>query len=183
MKTDFKAACAELAATADALDEAQVSTACQTIANARKIVLYGCGREGLQLQGLAMRLHHLGLDATMQGAMNTPPLGKDDLFITSAGPGELSTVTALMQTARDARAQILFLTAQPDTPSAGLASHTLHIPAQTMANDTTAPTSTLPMGSLYEGAMFVLFEVMVLQLVAMLNQTPDSIRARHTNME
>lgn len=119
----------------------------------------------------------------MQGAMNTPPLGKGDLFITSAGPGELSTVTALMRTAHDAGAQVLFLTAEPETPSAALASHTLHIPAQTMANDTTAPTSTLPMGSLFEGAMFVLFEVMVLRLIDILGETPQTIRARHTNME
>ena len=136
-----------------------------------------------QIQGFAMRLHHLGLDATMQGAMNTPPLDPGDLFLTSAGPGELSTVTALMQTARNAGAQTLFLAATPDTPSDALATHVLHIPAQTMATDTKEPTSTLPMGSLYEGALFVLFEVMVQRLAEILGETPDTMRARHTNME
>ncbi|MCG6904745.1 MAG: SIS domain-containing protein [Rhodobacter sp.] len=183
MKAAFKSACAELSLLSDLFDWPDVDAACRMIAQADKIVAYGCGREGLQMQGFAMRLHHLGCKVAMQGDMTTPPLGPGDLFITTAGPGALSTVTALMQTAHDAGAEILFLTAQPDTPAAALASRTLRVPAQTMANDTTEPTSTLPMGSLYEGAMFVLFEVMVLRLIDLLGETPASIRARHTNME
>jgi len=182
MHKAFRDATAELAAVGARIDTASVETACQMIANARATVLYGCGREGLQLQGLAMRLHHLGLNVAMQGDMTTPPIGPQDLFLTSAGPGELSTVTALMQTAGNAGAQILFLTAEPTTPTAKCATHVLHIPAQTMASDT-APTSTLPMGSLYEGALFVLFEVMVLRLAGILRETPQTMRARHTNME
>ena len=183
MKAAYLKACTELSQIADQLDETSIETACQMIAEAETVVLYGCGREGLQIQGLAMRLHHLGLNATMQGAMDTPPIGPGDLFLTSAGPGELSTVTALMQTAKSAGAQTLFLTAKPDTPSAALATHVLRIPAQTMATDQTAPTSTLPMGSLYEGALFVLFEVMVKHLAEMIGETPGTMRARHSNME
>ena len=44
-------------------------------------------------------------------------------------------------------------------------------------------TSVLPMGSVYEGALFLLFEVMVLQLREILGVTPDAMRARHTNLE
>ena len=40
------------------------------IITARKIVLFGCGREGLQMRGLAMRLFHLGRDATVWGDMS-----------------------------------------------------------------------------------------------------------------
>ena len=41
----------------------------------------------------------------------------------------------------------------------------------------------LPMGSLYEGAMFVLFEMVVLELARVLGQSPSQMRARHTNLE
>jgi D-arabinose 5-phosphate isomerase GutQ len=41
----------------------------------------------------------------------------------------------------------------------------------------------LPMGSLYEGAMFVLFEMVVLDLADVLGQSPAQMRARHTNLE
>jgi 6-phospho-3-hexuloisomerase len=52
-----------------------------------------------------------------------------------------------------------------------------------MANDQKKDASTLPMGSLYEGALFVLFEAMILKLIVDLDETQGSIWARHTNME
>ena len=53
-----------------------------------------------------------------------------------------------------------------------------------MASDLgTAGTSVLPMGSAYEGALFVLFEIMVLKLKTLLDASPEAMRARHTNME
>jgi 6-phospho-3-hexuloisomerase len=120
----------------------------------------------------------------MQGDMAAPPVGAGDLLIVSAGPGELSTVTALMKVARAAGAEVLFLTAEPGAASAGLATQVLTIPAQTMARDRgAAATSVLPMGSVYEGALFLLFEVMVLRLRETMGVSSDEMRARHTNLE
>ncbi|MHA1547579.1 MAG: SIS domain-containing protein [Alphaproteobacteria bacterium] len=180
----YRDALAELADVAERLDERQIEVACAMIAGARRTVLYGCGREGLQMRGFAMRLFHLGLDVAMVADMTTPPVAAGDLFLCSAGPGSLSTVDALMSIARTAGAGVLLVTAQPDSPSSGLATDLLVIPAQTMATDTGGrATSVLPMGSLYEGALFVLFEVMVMRLRALLGVTAEAMRARHTNLE
>ena len=65
---------AELRTVAEGIDPLQVETACQMIADAGRIMLYGCGREGLQIQGFAMRLHHLGKLVSMQGDMAAPPM-------------------------------------------------------------------------------------------------------------
>lgn len=178
----FEKALSELGAVVDAIDPANIDHAVGMIGSATNIVAYGCGREGLQVQGLAMRLFHLGLNASMQGSMTTPPLGERDLFLCSAGPGELSTVTALIRVAKDAGAKILFLTAEPDCKTAGLADLVLTIPAQTMARDV-GGVSVLPMGSVYEGALFMLFEILVLKLKDQRGETTQSMRARHTNME
>ena len=60
----------------------------------------------------------------------------------------------------------------------------LTLPAQTMADDQgEKKSSVLPMGSLFEGALFVLFEVMILKLVKLLKVTPEAMRANHTNLE
>src|SRR5437899_8376912 len=80
---------------------------CAEILAARRIACYGVGREGLMMKALCMRLMHLGLDAHMVGDMTTPPIGGGDLLLVSAGPGEFSTVLALMKVAHDARARIL----------------------------------------------------------------------------
>ena len=39
------------------------------------------------------------------------------------------------------------------------------------------------MGSVFEGAMFLVFEVLVLKLRDLLGETAETMRARHTNME
>jgi 6-phospho-3-hexuloisomerase len=180
----YRVALDEIAAVTDRLDAAAVESACAMIAAARTVAVAGCGREALQIRGFAMRLHHLGVRVGVAGETTAPRLGPGDLLVATAGPGELATVTALMGVARGAGARVLLLTAVPETPAAALADAVLAVPAQTMASDRAAGASAvLPMGSAYEGALFVLFEVMVLKLRDRLGVTPEAMRARHTNLE
>lgn len=46
-----------------------------------------------------------------------------------------------------------------------------------------ADMAALPMGSIYEGSMFVLIEMMILQLQSLMKVNTNDMRARHTNME
>lgn len=178
----FQDAAAELVDVAARLDEAALAPTLQAIAGARRTMLYGCGREGLMMRALAMRLHHLGLDVCMQGDMTAFPLGPGDLFLCAAGPGTLPTASALCGVARSAGARVVVVTAEPEGATAKMADELLVIPAQTMARDI-GGTSVLPMGSLFEGAMFLVFEVLVLELREALAETAEAMRARHTNME
>ena len=90
------------------------------------------------------------------------------------------------------------MTAQPGGKAPSLGHTIVHLSAQTMADDHVAnePRTTddaseekcnqeqiLPMGSVYEGAMFVLFEIAVFLLRKRLGETLESMRARHTNLE
>lgn len=180
----FGIALNELGTVLERIDESRIDAACAILAGARKIVTYGCGREALQVKGFAMRLYHLGLPVSVVGDMTTPPLGAGDVFLASSGPGETSTVLTLMRVAGEAGATVLLLTAQSHSIAAKLADFTLLIPAQTMADDQgPEKTSVLPMGSVFEGALFVLFEVMVLKLRDLTGVSPEAMRARHTNME
>jgi 6-phospho-3-hexuloisomerase len=179
----FEQSLAELGDALAGIDAAQVHASVAAIAGARRIAVYGVGREGLQIKGLAMRLYHLGLDAHVVGDMNCPPLGAGDLLICSAGPGSFSTVAALLGVARHDGARTLLVTAQQQAACAALADTVLVVPAQTMANDQAPSTSILPMGSLYEGALYLLFETLVLLLRRHLNIDPGAMRMRHTNLE
>lgn len=180
----FGRALGELDAVLSRVDTEAIDRACLALANARRIGVYGCGREALQMKGFAMRLFHLGLPVSVVGDMTMPPLGEGDVFFASSGPGETTTVLTLMKVAREAGAWNLLVTAQPASSASALADETLVIPAQTMADDQGAKrTSVLPMGSVFEGALFLLFEIMVLRLKDLVAATPDAMRARHTNME
>ena len=184
MATLYASALNELAGVFEKINDADVDRALDMIAKARRIVVFGGGRERLQIMGFAMRLYHMGLAVAVEGDMTTPPVGPGDLFMVTCGPGEISTALALMDVAKKAGAGILLVTAQPEGRAAAYADFVLRIPAQTMADDQgEKKTSVLPMGSLFEGALFILFEVMVLKVRDMLKISPDVMRANHTNLE
>ena len=149
---------------------------------ARRIACHGVGREGLMMRALCMRLMHLGLDAHVVGDMTTPPLGAGDLLVVSAGPGAFSTVSALLGVARSAGARTVVVTAQPDGAAPRSAHAVVHVRAQTMADDRGGK-SVLPMGSLYEAALLVFFDIVSILLRERTGQTMVGMRARHTNLE
>jgi 6-phospho-3-hexuloisomerase len=193
-----RSALADAGRVVERLDAGRFDSFAQAIASARRIALHGLGREGLQMKGLAMRLAHLGRDAHVVGDMSLPPIGAGDLLIVSAGPGDFATVAALADIARKAGAKVAVVTAQPESNLARAADHVLHIPAQTMADDQGADdqaaddqgagdrgagASVLPMGSLFELSMMLVFELLVLRLRDLLGETAETMRARHTNLE
>ena len=175
-------AAGELASGAAGTDPNQLADLVQALATANRIAAFGCGREGLMMRALAMRLYHLGLDVHMVGDMSCPPLDAGDLLLVSSGPGRLSTVAALIGQARSAGARVACITAEPSGPDPAASDLVLTIPAQTMARDQTSA-SLLPMGSIFEGAQFLIFELLVLHLRDRLGETAVSMRARHTNLE
>jgi 6-phospho-3-hexuloisomerase len=75
----------------DRLPDAAADGLIDAIVAAERIVVFGCGREGLQMRGFAMRLFHLGGDVSVWGDMTTPAVRLGDLLIVSAGPGYLAT--------------------------------------------------------------------------------------------
>ncbi|MGL4309977.1 MAG: SIS domain-containing protein [Paracoccaceae bacterium] len=180
----YQTALEELSGVFSRIDTVQVDGLLDRIAAAKRIVVFGGGRERLQIMGFAMRLYHMGLDVAVEGDMTTPPVGPGDLLLVTCGPGQISTALALMGVARGAGSGVALITAQPQGKAAALSDYVLTLPAQTMADDQGArKSSVLPMGSLFEGALFVLFEVMVLRLKERLNIDANAMRTRHTNLE
>jgi 6-phospho-3-hexuloisomerase len=166
---------------------AEAERLCDELLKAKRIATYGVGREGLMMRALCMRLMHLGLDAHVVGDMTTPHLGRGDLLVVSAGPGTFSTVEALVGVARAAGARTAVVTAQPEGPVPRSADVVIQIRAQTMADDLPAAdrggSSVLPMGSLYEAAMLIFFDVVSILARERTGQTMESMRGRHTNLE
>jgi 6-phospho-3-hexuloisomerase len=173
----------EIRAAVAAMDEGNMQAIVAELARAARVVCYGVGREGLMMRAVAMRLYHMGLDAHVVGDMSCPPVGPGDLLIVSAGPGGFSTVNGLISVARGAGARVACVTAQPQGTAPRAADLVFHIPAQTMANDQGGAISILPMGSLFEGAQYLAFELLILALRDHLGVAPEAMRARHTNLE
>ena len=176
-------ACRELSAVFVEVPASALDDTVQAVVAARRIACYGVGREGLMMRALTMRLYHLGLEAHPVGDMSTPPVAAGDLLLTSAGPGHFATVEALLRVARAAGADTLLFTATTDARLAALADRVVVLPARTMAHGEAAGDPILPMGSAYEGAQYLYFELLVRALRTRLGVTEAAMRRRHTNLE
>jgi 6-phospho-3-hexuloisomerase len=178
-----KGALGDLSAVFAAMPENALDRLMEEIVRAKRIVVFGLGREGLQMRGFAMRLFHMGRNVAVWGDMTTPEVGAGDLFFVSAGPGDLATARTLAGIARKAGARTALVTAQATGELTKHVDVVTVIPAQTMANDRGAKLSVLPMGSLFETAQMIAFELVILKLRPRFNETSETMRARHTNLE
>lgn len=179
----FSGALDEVRGVLEAGAAAEADALCEEILQAKRIATYGVGREGLMMRAFCMRLMHLGLDAHVVGDMTTPPLGKGDLLFVSAGPGSFSTVAALVGVAKGAGARTAAITAQPEGAVPKSVDTVIHLRAQTMADDRGSKKSVLPMGSLYEAAQLIFFDIVSILLRERTAQSGEDMRGRHTNLE
>jgi len=75
-----KGALSDLSAVFAAMPEDALDGLIEEIVKAKRIVVFGLGREGLQMRGFAMRLFHMGRNVAVWGDMTTPEVGKGDLL-------------------------------------------------------------------------------------------------------
>ena len=168
----------------DGVDDAEVRALTDRILQSQRIFVAGRGRSGLQMRGFAMRLHHLGRTAFVVGETTTPPIAKGDLLIVGSGSGETSTLLPLVERARLVGAGTALLTADLESRLARLADRVVRIPAPASRMDPFqhgAPI--LPMGSMFECSLALLFEVVVLQLMAATGMSVKEMFARHADLE
>ena len=153
----------------------------EAIVAAKRIVVFGLGREGCRCAASPCDSFTWPRRRRL-GGHDHAALGPGDLFIASAGPG-ISPQRNLVEIARKAGARTALVTAQPEAELAKLADVVTVIPAQTMANDQRGKLSVLPMGSLFETAQMIAFELAILKLRPRFGETSETMRARHTNLE
>ncbi len=168
---------AELRGNFAAMPEGTVEGLATAVLDSQRIALYGVGRTGMAVQGFAMRLAHLGRDAHFVGQLAAPPVGRGDLFIAALALGRLPTGDALLATARAAGATTAVVTTAPAKVEA--ADLVLHLPGRTMADP---PSPDLPLGSGFELALSLFFDLTVVKLMGRLALSNADIARRHANL-
>jgi 6-phospho-3-hexuloisomerase len=165
---------AEQAAVFARLPSATLDAAVAAIEAAPRVLLWGQGRTGYALMGLAMRLFHLGRDAHWVGGATTPPLRAGDLLVVNAARGDLPSGTAFLRHARALGARGAVITAADSGPALEAADLVLRIPAQTWEGS-----SILPMGGQYEIALWLFSDLVVQRLMERGGVDAAALAARH----
>ncbi len=165
------------------IDEASVMKLVDGIVRAEKVFLFGQGRTGCVTRAFAARLMHLGIDVHFVGDTTAPPITSKDLCLVNSGTGKTRFSYHAMEAARETGATTATMTAHPQARIAKMADIVVRIPAPTKGEEFGPRTSRQPAGSLFEQALFVVLEALVLVLMERLGGTNRDMLKRHANIE
>lgn len=164
----------ELSSLADNIDHAEFNGLVDSIIQAGHIFLAGAGRSGQMINAFANRLMHLGLSVSVVGEISAPHSRENDLMIVGSGSGETRRLINQVETAKKSGVRIALITTASDSTLAGLADCVMTIPAGN---------SVQPMGSLFEQASLLTYDSLVLTLMEKLNETAQTMKQRHADIE
>ncbi len=184
LQTLVSALLEELARTLRQVDEDALDTLRRMLVKARRVFVVGRGRSGLQMRAFAMRLMHLGRVVYMVDDVTTPGIGHGDLLLIGSGSGRTASLVQYAVQAREQGAQVALITIADDSPIARQAGCVVQIPAPTPKRaDAGGARSMQPMGTLFEQALGLLLDLLILQLMTELNVDAEQMFSRHANLE
>jgi 6-phospho-3-hexuloisomerase len=176
---------AEVAETLEEISSHAMTDAVELISNSEGIFLAGAGRSALGVRGFAMRLMHMGKNSYVVGETTTPGISPGDLLIIGSGSGRTGSLLSMANQAKKAGAKVLLFTIDPASPIGELADLVIEIPTPSpkLAAAAAGARSIQPMGSLFEQALFMLFDCLVLLLMKKEGIGSDQMFKRHANLE
>ena len=153
------------------------------ILESRNVFVTGLGRTGLMARGFAMRLMHLGRTVYHVGDVITPAIRQGDLLVICTRTGGSKVLMHYIQIARKARARVCVVTADPESPVASRADVVLPIDARPRRRVAGSKQPAPPLGSLFEQALLIVLDQVVLGLMSALDLTEEDMARIHTEFE
>mgnify|MGYP006277008155 CR=1 FL=1 len=146
---------------------------------ANRVFVSGAGRSGLICRFLGMRLMHSGYDVSMVGEIVTPSIKRGDLLIIISGSGETEQLIAFTKKAREVGAQILLITAKPNSTIGSMADETM----QMGTPEQFAKVQGMPMGTVFELSTLFFLESFISHVIHEKGIAEEEMRSRHANLE
>lgn len=171
----------ELKRVADSISAPQLEKLIKAIMGHPRVFVYGTGRSGLMLKAFAMRLMQMGLTSYVVGETTTPSIKPGDLLVVASASGETGSVLLTARSASKQGADLLVITASPESSLAQVQSPSLVIEAGTKSCESAA--SIQPLGSLFEQALLLVFDSMILAMEHSGASSNDAMAARHASLE
>lgn len=154
----------------------------KVLLGARRVFVTGLGRTGLMARGFAMRLMHLGRRVYHVGDVITPAIRRGDLLVIASRTGRSPVLLHYVSMARRVGARVAVVTGERESPVARRADAVLVLSSEARrarAGRTPEP----PLGSVFEQALLVVLDVVVVHLMDTLGLTAEDLRRIHTTFE
>lgn len=174
----------ELSANQERIDEDHLQSMVEHVLRSNHIFLAGAGRSGVAIRGFANRLMHLGKSVSLVGDITSPHSRTGDLLIIGSGSGETESLLALARKAHRSGVRIGLVTMDPESSIARLSDAVVVLPGVSpKLKGGSALTSIQPMGSAFEQISLLTYDALILELMARMDETTDTMFPRHADLE
>ena len=165
------------------MDDSNVRELLEKIKKTDRIFLLAAGREGLATRSFAMRLMHLGKKSYWIWDDTTPSIGKGDLMICACGSANVGHENYIAKMGKDNGADLALITPSNEGYVLTIADLVTKVPAAAYkAVGDFVPSGQL-MGNLFEQALFIFYDVLVMMFREEMGIAPEEMVARHRNVE
>jgi 6-phospho-3-hexuloisomerase len=155
----------------------------EAILRSDRVFVTGLGRTGLMARGFAMRLMHLGREVYHVGDVITPRIQKRDLLIICSRTGRSKVLGHYVRIARKVKARVVVVTAREGSPAAEKADVVLGIDDKMPKRGNGEVRPPPPLGSLFEQALLIVLDQVVIDLMQALDFTEADMERIHTGFE
>jgi 6-phospho-3-hexuloisomerase len=176
----------ELQRCAAALQTEQLDDAVRRLGGDGCVFCAAAGRSAMGIVGFVTRLSQMKRRAYLVGQPTTPPIGAGDLLLIASASGRTASLLQYARAAKQQGAELLVITADANSPLAERADGVLVLPCPSPKIDGASPAtlvSAQPMGSLFEQALLLTLDAMVMTLMDDAHLTCDDLFAHHANLE
>ena len=149
----------------------------------QKVLCVGVGRVLISLKAWVKRLVHLGIDINYVGSETEPPVGPGDLLIVASASGESIFPVAIAKKAKMLGTNVAYIGCSPDSTIAQVADICMILKGRTKFSGEDDKASIQPMSTLFEQQLYLLGDIIALDIMEMNNWDESHIKENHANLE
>jgi 6-phospho-3-hexuloisomerase len=183
MKDSIEIVLKELSQSLSLIDEGDFQYFLEQLMQPRRILAAGVGRVLISMKAWVKRMAHLGLDINYVGSETEMPVGKGDLLIAASSSGESVFPAAIARIAREKGAIVAYMGCSPESTIASIADFSLLLAGRTRFNRPGEFSSVQPMSALFEQQLYLLGDIITLEIMDRKGWTEADIKHRHANLE
>lgn len=173
----------ELSLSLGRIDEKEFEHFIEQLMRPRRILVVGVGRVLISMKAWVKRMVHLELDINYVGSETEMPVGHGDLLIAASSSGESVFPAAVTRIARQKGAEVAYIGCSPDSTIAGMANYRLILAGRTKLNRPGEFLSVQPMSTLFEQQLYLLCDIIALEIMKKKGWSEAVIKHRHANLE
>ena len=173
----------EIATVLDRMRDDGTSRLVSELERSKRVYISGVGRSGLVVKAFGQRLMHLGWEVHLADEISAPAIRRGDLLIACSGTGTTELTIYMARKARRIGARCIAMTAAANSPLGKAARRTIVIPAGMGTGNNGGVPSKQPARTLFEQALFIFLDSIILTLKDRLGISARKLRGRHANLE